>query len=111
MNETDIQKALVKAAFNMKHFPNCGLQDHHQQKSQLVRQYILDVSGYTKELSPTTQSPYGPKSKKYAMISLYKLWSAFSKGLKHNASLKHKPILIPQIGVWSEVKVDKAYDE
>ena len=54
MNETDIQKALVKAAFNMKHFPNCGLQDHHQQKSQLVRQYILDVSGYTKELSPTT---------------------------------------------------------
>ena len=54
MNETDIQKALVKSAFSMKHFPNCGLQDHHQQKSQLVRQYILDVSGYTKELSPTT---------------------------------------------------------
>lgn len=84
----------------MKHFPNCGLQDHHTQKSQLVRQYILEISGYTRELPP--QSPYGPKSKKYAMVALYKLWSAFSKGLRHTANSKHKPILVPQIGVWAE---------
>ena len=38
------------------------------------------------------------------MVALYKLWSSFSKGLRYNTSMKHKPILVPQIGVWVEAK-------
>ena len=60
----------------------------------------------SKDLSEN--SPYGPQSKKYALVAIYKLWSAFSKGLRHTANSKHKPILMPRIGVWKPAGADQS---
>ena len=83
MNETEIQKALVKAAFNSGDFPNFGLQNYHKQRQIMVRKYLQEISGYLSDQPAASQSPFGAKSKKYALVAVYKMWSAFTKGLKY----------------------------
>jgi hypothetical protein len=40
------------------------------------------------------------KAKKYALVQLYKVWSAFSKGLRHAFIAKQQAVYIPKIGMF-----------
>ena len=43
------------------------------------------------------------KGKKLALVTLYKAWSAFSKGLRHTFCDKQRPVTIPKIGSFFNV--------
>ena len=112
MNETDVQKALVKNAFQSIPFPNVGLIDNHDQKFLAIRNYIWQVSGYTQDDGPARSKNlhHGLKAKKYALVNIYKLWSSFTKGLRHTFNMKKRPIFVPRIGTFYEEKRDQAND-
>ena len=43
-------------------------------------------------------------------MSIYKLWSAFTKGLRHTFNVKQKPINVPKIGTFYEEQGDHLKD-
>ena len=52
----------------------------------------------------------GVKAKKNALIGIYKLWSAFTKGLRHTFNVKQRPISVPKIGTFYEEQGDHLKD-
>ena len=84
--------------------PNVGLLDNHDARTLDIRNYIWQVSGYIQDEGPTRSKNlhHGLKAKKYALVNIYKLWSAFTKGLRHTFNMKKKPIFVPKIGTFYE---------
>ena len=52
------------------------------------------------------QAMTGAKAKKQALLNIYKLWSAFTKGLRHTFNVKQRPINVPKIGTFYEEQGD-----
>jgi len=44
------------------------------------------------------------KGKKLALAQLYKLWSSFSKSIKHTVHTKETPVSIPAIGLFYKTR-------
>ena len=70
------------------------------------------MSGYTQDEAPqrTKNLQHGLKAKKLALVSIYKLWSAFTKGLRHTYNVKRKPITVPRIGYFYADQGDRLHD-
>ena len=114
MNEIELQKSLVKEAFTKRAFPNLGLVDGNPQESALaVRNCIWQVCGYL----ANEKAPNGfghakhlqQRSKKKALVMLYKLWSGFSKNLRYQLTQKGvTAVKVPRFGTFSKVVDDNA---
>ena len=89
-----------------------GLLENHDAKALAIRNYIWQVAGYTQDEMPQRKKnlEHGLKAKKYALVNIYKLWSAFTKGLRHTFNVKKRPISVPRIGVFYEDKGDQLHD-
>jgi hypothetical protein len=48
----------------------------------------------------------GASAKKNALVTLYKIWSAFTKGLRHTFIEKQKSVIIPKLGSFNHIKSD-----
>ena len=91
MNETDVCKAFVKAAFANRPMPNYGLIDNFDKRELIIRNLLWEAAGFKIEDS-TLRYKYalaGIKGKKYSLVCLYKVWSAFTKGLRYILLSKH----------------------
>ena len=104
MNETEIAKQIVLQTFSQKSFPNSGLIEHFSERSEIVmRGYLLKAAGVSFE-NDNKHSGQTPKSKKTVLVTVYKVWSAFSKGLRHTLNSKTAPVALPRIGTFYNSK-------
>ena len=109
MNEIELQKALVKEAFNThKNLPDFG--GIGEEGSLKLRNYIWKVCGFLEHESPkrghdpstlSTQS-----SKKHGLVTSYKLWSAFTKNIRYNVDQKCKAVTLPRFGTFARSQDD-----
>ncbi len=79
---------LIREAFTKKTFPNYGLVDGSPADTALtLRNFIWQTAGYLQN----EKAPIGfhhsqrlqQRSKKLALVLLYKLWSGFTKNLRY----------------------------
>ena len=114
MNEIEIQKLIVKEAFNKsKPMPDFG--PIGEDSSIKLRNYIWKVCGYLDQgagSSPTKQtneqrqaasqtgSEANTKSKKAALVIIYRLWSAFTKNMRYIIEQKGKSVCLNRFGTF-----------
>jgi len=108
MNETDLCKSLVQQAFNHRSMANVGLIDNFEKRELMIRSELWKAAGYNvEEVKHRYENDNVTKSKKLALVSLYKAWSAFSKGLRHAFLAKHSAVFVPRIGtLFNQQKTD-----
>jgi len=111
MNETDLQKQLVKEAFSNKQLPSFGLLEGGAAEAgvNVVRNYLWKVAGYlVAEKFPigTAQNlKYEVRSKKAALVMLYRLWSAFTKNLRHLLTARgESAVRLTKLGTFRRTK-------
>lgn len=97
MNEIEIQKLVIKEAFNKtKALPDFG--GIGNDNSIKIRNYIWKVCGYLSEEEKATIDNEKQTTKKNALIVLYKLWSALTKNIRYNIDAKGRSVTIPRFG-------------
>jgi len=95
---------LVKEAFSKKPMPNFGLIDGGPNEVALsARNYIWQVSGYLQNEKALNGFHHNQRlqvrSKKQALVVLYKLWSGFTKNLRYLLVQKcRSAVRIPKFG-------------
>ena len=108
MNEIEIQKHLVKEAFNKsKSLPDFG--SIGEDNTIKLRNFIWKVCGYLEEgneKSPNRQKTIDQgeqavKSKKNALVIIYRLWSAFTKNMRNVLEQKSKSVSLNRFGIFS----------
>ena len=113
MNEIELQKLLIKEAFSKKQLPHLNLIDGSANDVALiVRNYIWQSSGYLQN----EKAPNGfhhsqrlqVRSKKNALVMLYKLWSGFTKNLRYLLTNKsYASVRISRFGTISRTDADE----
>lgn len=110
MNEIEIEKNLIKDAFSKKQLPSFGIVDGGSTVvNQTVRNYIWQVAGYLQgEKCPKgfgANKTFHTKSKKIALLMLYRLWSGFTKNLRYTLTQKGAAkVNIDRFGFFSRCK-------
>ena len=112
MNEIEIQKFLIKEAFNQqKVIPDFG--NIGNDNAIKLRDYIWRVCNFLQEnkQSLIVHKNGGPNSKpieqgvsqnkKNALITMYKLWSAFTKNIRYMIGSKGKAVTLTRFGTFS----------
>lgn len=97
MNETEICKQIVQKVFGQRTLANVGLIDNQEKQEVNLRAALWKAAGLNLDEGQFTQDN-ATKGKKLALVTLYKTWSAFSKGLRHTFIDKQMPVTIPKIG-------------
>ena len=103
MNEIEAQKLLVKQAFSKaKALPDFGgIGDDNSIK---LRNYIWKASGFTEQAQGTKSTDNGlnldAASKKNALVTLYRLWSAFTKNIRYIIDIKGKSVSLSRFGTF-----------
>lgn len=114
MNEIELQKTLVKQAFTKRAFPNLGLVDGNPNESaNATRNYIWQVCGYLANESAPKGFGHAKhlqqRSKKKALVMLYKLWSGFSKNLRYQLAQKGvTAVKMAKFGTFSRIVNENA---
>lgn len=111
MTETDLCKSLVQQAFNHRAMVNVGLIDGFDRKELVIRTELWRAAGYTVEEVKHRYEVETVKSKKQALVMLYKAWSAFSKGLRHLFVAKQAAVFVPRIGTFFNTQRTNDDDE
>ena len=104
MNEIEVQKLLVKEAFNKsKAVPDFGgIGDENGIK---LRDYIWKLCGYCEtekdKKGYEKEQPQTTTSKKHALVTMYKLWSAFTKNIRYIIDAKGKSVTLARFGTFT----------
>ena len=110
MNEIELQKHLVKEAFGKSALPNYGLVDGNPHESALqIRNCVWKAAGYLQnEDCPKGHGHnqrFQVRSKKQALVLLYKLWSGFTKNLRYMMTSKGvQKVKISKIGYFQRAE-------
>ena len=105
MNEIEIQKLVVKEAFNKsKALPDFG--GIGSENAIKLRNYIWKVCGYLSDEERAKAEIDKTTSKKNGLIVLYKLWSALTKNIRYNIDAKGRCVTIPRFGSFMRDMVD-----
>jgi long-subunit fatty acid transport protein len=79
-----------------------GLIDQFDKRELLIRSELWKAAGFHIEDSKTRYQVKQAtvKGKRFALVMLYKVWSAFSKGLRYTFVTKQQAVNLPKIGVF-----------
>ena len=99
MNEIELQKLVIKEAFNKsKAQPDfCGIPSEGATK---LRSYIWKVCGFLSDDEKAQVATSGNQSKKNALVILYRLWSALTKNIRYNIDAKARNVMLPRFGTF-----------
>ena len=109
MNEIEVQKLLIKEAFNKgKALPDFGgLSDDQTIK---LRNYIWKVCGSLDQPNSGSKTADAaaqmPANKKNALVTLYRLWSAFTKNIRYIVDQKGNSVSLARFGTFSRSSSD-----
>ena len=110
MNEIEVQKLLIKEAFN-KHrsLPDFGnLGDDNTIK---LRNCIWKICGSLDQegqQANTQDKSHVTASKKNGLVAIYKLWSAFTKNCRYMIDQKNKAVQLPRFGTFARSNLDSS---
>ena len=103
MNEIELQKLLVKEAFNnQKPIPDFG--GIGDEISLKLRDYILKLCSNQEQKHAETVSV--ATNKKNALVALYRLWSAFTKNIRYIIDKKGKAVTLARFGTITRSQAD-----
>ena len=80
--------------------------DHFERRELLIRSALWKAAGYHIEDTTTRYQVKQAtvKGKRFSLVNLYRIWSAFSKGLRYTFTTKQLPVTLPRIGVFFNQK-------
>ena len=105
MNEIELQKLLIKEAFSkVKALPDFG--GIGNENVIKLRNYIWKECGFVSDEEKASMAMSGSKSKKNALVILYRLWSALTKNIRYIIDAKGKSVVLSRLGTFARSKMD-----